>query len=84
LKIRILVKPNSASASYGRAADGSLWMRIPAPATEGKANEAARELLSQICACSKRDIQLVSGKTSRFKIFEIPLEKEKIESLFEE
>lgn len=56
--------------------DGTLHVRVTAAPTDGQANEAVRRLLAKRLALAPRDVTLVSGATSRLKIFEIPLDPE--------
>jgi len=48
-------------------------VRVKAPAVEGKANEAARKLLATHFEVSPSRVTLVSGHTTRHKIFDIEL-----------
>ncbi len=51
--------------------DGTLTIFTKAPATEGKANEAAVRLLAKHFKVSKNKVKLARGHTSRQKVFEI-------------
>ncbi len=51
--------------------DGTLHLWVRAPATEGKANRAAAELLAAHLGVPKSAVRLTGGATSRHKRFEI-------------
>jgi uncharacterized protein len=71
LKLRVRVKPGSRQESIERAADGSLIVKIRAPAQEGRANEAAIAAVAEFLCVSKSAVRLVSGARSRSKVFEV-------------
>ena len=56
--------------------DGTLTIFTKAPATEGKANEAAVRLLAKYYRARRSQVHLVRGHTSRHKIFEIDKPRE--------
>jgi uncharacterized protein (TIGR00251 family) len=70
-KIRFLVKPGAKENAIGKNQDGSLWIRVAAPAHEGKANLEIQRHLSEKLRISKSSVRISSGKSSRFKIIEI-------------
>lgn len=72
------VKPGAKSESVELLADGTLKVSVIAPAVEGKANEAVRELLAEELSLSKSDVRIVNGRTSRLKQIELPLDAEEI------
>jgi uncharacterized protein (TIGR00251 family) len=73
VKITVRVKTNANESSVQRTGQREFAVRVKAPAREGKANEAVIEALSEYSGCPKRMISIVSGKTSRTKIINIPL-----------
>jgi uncharacterized protein (TIGR00251 family) len=74
-KATFLVKPNARSSSIGRSEDGQMWIRIAAPATEGKANSALVEFLSKLVGIPKSRVSLVNGALGRMKTFSFEMEK---------
>jgi uncharacterized protein (TIGR00251 family) len=68
-KATFLVKPNARSSSIGRSEDGQLWIRIAAPATEGKANAALILFLSKLVGIPKSRVSIVNGAAGRLKTF---------------
>ena len=53
------------------ASDGTIVIKIKAPAHDGKANDELIKFLSKKLGLSKSKIQIVSGFTSPFKKLEI-------------
>ncbi|HOY97320.1 MAG TPA: DUF167 domain-containing protein [Catalimonadaceae bacterium] len=74
-KATFLVKPNARSSSIGRSEDGQMWIRIAAPATEGKANSALIAFLSKLVGIPKSRISLVNGASGRHKTFSFDMDK---------
>ena len=69
MKISVRLTPNVKKDS-GVKIDGDIFrVRVAAPAVDGRANQAAIELLAEYFAVRKRDVTLVSGETKRNKIF---------------
>lgn len=71
MKISVQVKPHSKIESVEKVGDRSYLVRVRVPPTENKANERARELLSENLRIPKRSLELVSGHKSKRKVFEI-------------
>jgi uncharacterized protein (TIGR00251 family) len=55
----------------GLGPDGVLRVRLAAPPVEGRANEALVRFLAARLRLPKRQIQIVSGETSRTKVVSI-------------
>lgn len=53
-------------------ADGLLKVRVTAPPTDGKANEAVIKLLAKMLRTAPSSIQIVRGANSRDKTLEVP------------
>jgi uncharacterized protein (TIGR00251 family) len=79
-KLRFLVKPNARNNEIGKNEDGTLWIRIAAPPTEGKANQAIAIFLSELLKIPKSSIQLSSGSTGKLKTFEIDISEKELQS----
>jgi uncharacterized protein (TIGR00251 family) len=71
MTVSIKVKPGARKEGIGMEND-ALVVRVTAPATEGKANEALVRLLSAALDIPKSRIAIVAGNTSRFKRVEMP------------
>ena len=71
MRVRVEVKPNSKSPGIEVAA-GYLIVRVKEPPKEGKATEAVLRAVAAHYGVPFRDVQLVSGATSRHKTLELP------------
>jgi uncharacterized protein YggU (UPF0235/DUF167 family) len=56
----------------GRYGDDVLIVAVQAPAVDGRASAAALKALAEALGVPVRDVNLVSGATSRTKLVEIP------------
>lgn len=66
------IKPGSRKGPVVETApDGSLILFVREPATEGKANKAAAELLAAHLGVPKSHVRLIAGHTSRIKRFAV-------------
>ena len=72
MKLRAKVKPGSRRESIERAADGSLIVKVRAPAQEGRANDAAIAVIAEFHGLPRSAVRLISGARSRSKVFLIP------------
>ncbi len=69
--LHVHVQPGAGrSAVVGRHGE-SLKIRVAAPPVEGRANDAAIELLADALEVPPKDIELVSGAASRIKRFRV-------------
>jgi uncharacterized protein YggU (UPF0235/DUF167 family) len=50
-----------------------LAVRVTAPPAEGAANAAVTRLLAATLGLPARDVVLISGASSRLKVFDLPL-----------
>ncbi|MCL5987119.1 MAG: DUF167 domain-containing protein [Actinobacteria bacterium] len=73
MRISTRVKPNAGIEDIERLGDKEFLIRVKAPAKENKANEAAVAVLARFFGVSKANIKLVSGSTSRNKIFDVEI-----------
>lgn len=72
MKVVATIKPNSKHREeVVVGADGELMVFTKAPAVEGRANQAAVQLIAKHYAVSKSQVRLVRGQTSRQKVFEV-------------
>ena len=69
--LHIKVKPNSKNDEIIREADGTLKVKIKAPATEGKANKYLVGYLADVLDIPKSKITLVKGTTNQHKTLDI-------------
>ena len=72
MRIRVSVRPNSRTEETRERPDGSLLVRVRAPAREGKANEAVIRAVAAHLGCARSHIRLVSGHRGKLKVLEVP------------
>ncbi|OUJ73082.1 DUF167 domain-containing protein [Hymenobacter crusticola] len=65
--LHLKAKPNSKVNQLVLAADGSLTIRLKAPAQDGKANACLLAYLAELFGVSKSSITLVTGHATPFK-----------------
>ena len=65
--LHLKAKPNSKVNQLLVAADGSVTVRLKAPAQDGKANACLLAYLAEVFGVSKSSITLATGHTAPFK-----------------
>lgn len=70
-RLTIRVQPGAKSSEVVGLAGNVVFIRVAAPAREGKANEALLELLSRVLGVPKSRIQTLKGAASRHKLLSI-------------
>lgn len=74
MRISVRVTPRaSRDAIDGIGEAGVLRVRVTAAPANGAANKAVTKLLAKTLGLAPRDVVLVSGASSRTKVFEVPL-----------
>ena len=77
----VRVVPRASRNKIAGIQDGAVRIRLTAPPVEGAANEVLVAFLSSVLRVAKRDIELVSGQTSRNKVVSVSgLSPEEIEA----
>lgn len=71
LRIPVHVHPGSRRPGVGGEHGGALVVRVAAPAVDGRATQAVASALASAFGVRKADVSLVSGATSRRKIFQV-------------
>lgn len=69
--LKVRVNPRSSRNQVTGWQDDILTIKLTAPPVEGAANKAAIAFLAEILDVRKSQVSLVSGDTSREKVFEI-------------
>ncbi len=72
LVLSIHVQPGARRSEVAGAHGDSLKIRVQAPATEDRANEALIEFVAQRLGVARRDVTLASGARSREKKLHVP------------
>ena len=72
LVLSIHVQPGARRNEVAGAHGDSLKIRVQAPATEDRANEALIEFVAQRLGVARRDVTLASGARSREKKLHVP------------
>jgi uncharacterized protein (TIGR00251 family) len=68
---QIRVQPRASRDEIAGVIDGSLKVRIKAPAVENRANEAVCEYLATLLKTSKSAVRILGGERSRVKRVEV-------------
>ncbi len=71
MRISVKVKPNARQNSINQVGENAFEVRVTVPPEKGKANKKVIELLAKHFHTAKSNIELVSGETSKEKVFEI-------------
>lgn len=71
MRISVKVKPNARQNSINQVGENIFEVRVTVPPEKGKANKKVIELLAKHFHTAKSNIDLVSGETSKEKVFEI-------------
>ena len=84
LTLSLRVQPGAKRSSFdGLWNETHIKVALQAPAVDGKANEAVQKLLATWMGCPKGKVTLLSGQTSRDKVFFISdITLEKVNSVF--
>ena len=76
-RLTVRVTPRaSRDAIEGFDEAGAVRVRVTAAPADGAANAAVAKLLAKALDLPSRDVVLVSGTTSRLKVFDVPLDEE--------
>jgi uncharacterized protein (TIGR00251 family) len=72
MRFTIRVRPNASRTSVGgRWAADALIVAVPAPAVDGKANEAVRRALAEAFGIRRQQVRIVRGDRGRDKVIEL-------------
>lgn len=71
MKISVRVIPRAKQNLVELQPDGSYRVRVTTAPEDGKATVTVIKLLAKFFKCAQSEIKLISGATSRNKIFEI-------------
>lgn len=68
IRLRVRVQPRASRSEVGEVVEGELRVRIAAPPVEDAANEELVRFLARRLECSRGQVRLVRGATSRHKV----------------
>jgi uncharacterized protein (TIGR00251 family) len=71
LTLALHVQPGASRTEYVGLHGGAHKVRLAAPPSEGRANEALARFLAEAFGVRERDIAIVSGTTARRKVVRI-------------
>ena len=71
LTIKIKVEPKSSKSEIVGPYGDALKVKLTSPPVEGKANKELIDLLSKELKIKKKDIEIISGKSSKNKVVKI-------------
>ncbi|MEC9280734.1 MAG: DUF167 domain-containing protein [Chloroflexota bacterium] len=69
--LKVRVQPKASRNRVDGFEDGTLRLRVTAPATDGKANDGMIALLAETFGVSKSRLEIVRGHSSREKVVSI-------------
>ena len=71
VRLAVRVQPGAKRAGLaGFLADGTLRLKVTAPALEGRANQAVEVLLAAVLGLKKSQVRVARGASSRTKLVE--------------
>jgi len=71
MKITVKVWPNAGVEKIEKISDGNFKIYVREPPIRGEANKAVSRVLAEYFSVSQMEVRLVSGFSSRHKIFKI-------------
>ena len=71
MRVVVKVKPNSKEERVEKTGENSFTVRVKAKPTDGKANDAVRDALSEYFGVKRSRVTLLVGPASRQKVFDI-------------
>jgi len=70
--LHLRAKPNARRNELLLANDGSVTIRLQAPAQDGKANDCLLRYLAEVLGTPRTRLSLISGHTAPFKKVDVP------------
>jgi uncharacterized protein (TIGR00251 family) len=67
----VRVQPRASHSSVAGELDGALKIRLAAPPVDGEANEELARVLAKLFAVPRRQIEIISGRTSKNKLVRV-------------
>lgn len=82
MRIIVKAKPKSSKEYVKRTGETSFAVAVNEAPEKGKANQAIVKFLAESFKIPESSIFLISGQSSKLKVFEIPLKPEDLETIF--
>ena len=73
IHVSIKAIPHASKTEFAGVRDGCLRVRVAAVPEEGKANAVLIAFIAKAIGCPRRELTLLRGEKSRYKIFTLPL-----------
>jgi uncharacterized protein YggU (UPF0235/DUF167 family) len=73
MKLTVIAHPNARRPRIEEDLLGTIHVYVNAPPLEGKANKAVLEALATHLGVKKSQLELVSGATSKMKVFTVAI-----------
>jgi uncharacterized protein len=71
MRIYVKVVPGSSQEKVEKDDGGNFKVWVSAPPEKGKANERLLDVLAEHFGVAKKEVRIVSGRTSRIKLIEL-------------
>jgi uncharacterized protein (TIGR00251 family) len=71
VRLEVYIQPRASKTELAGMHDGTIRIRIAAPAVENAANRALIDFIAQHLGIARRNVRIVSGGTSRRKVLEL-------------
>ena len=81
ITIKIKVEPRSSKSGIVGPYGDALKVKLTSPPVEGKANKELIEVLAKAFGVAKKDVEIISGQSSKNKIVKLRIVPSKAESL---
>jgi uncharacterized protein len=74
---KIYASPGASKTEAKGLREGALRVRLAAAPEKGKANRELEEFIARAIGCSRSEVEIVSGGTSRAKTIALPVSRER-------
>ena len=71
ITLAVRVNPRAKRNAVTKTADGSIKVYVTAPPEDGRANEAVVETIAEWLGVKRRQVEIISGATSRNKVVRV-------------
>lgn len=71
ITLHVRVTPRARRNTVTKASDGTIKVHVTAPPEDGRANEAVVEAIAEWLGVKRRQVEIVTGATSRNKVVRV-------------